>query len=327
LSANVPPAGGAPPVEGEPQLLQLVLDAQATNQAAFRRGALRAEVHERSQVRRNDVSADVYSVWDGQRTYWKYSLTDRDETGRVRETHVDVEMIATPDADYRYSPRIKHAAIIKDKSVSYWHVLDVRPDRVWFVVDRLPGVTWINALSPEKVHPTTTNLVLTRDGPSLVRIECHYQGGGRLTAVASLDHGANIVSFEVLPDARAGENPGLFPYVQAGEYEWEWHPGGTWFLRSHRSRWHRPGAPETLDQEFELKVLDFDPNPVIAANRFTFESLGLPLGTRIAEIREGRPVATRRLGGGPTGLTTERLDELAETARSKGFAAPQRGKP
>jgi len=299
-------------VEGDRALLDLLSAAQVTGQASFPHGALAAKVHSTNVGGALDEAVDVVAnvVWSGSSTYWKYRQTVL-LTGHAPEI-TEGEMIETRDLRFHYWPDRKLAQIVSDGLGGYRPELRLRPDR-WFVVG-VGSRHWSDlfdvgtAQRPPKV--AFDKLEVSSDGDEIV--VRRFLDGSFLRITASLKAGGNVVEYE---DTTTAEDPMWF----RGAYEWKKLPDKRFWLQHHEYAMAVNGDKSHPNKTYELTVTDFDPEPAIAADRFRFESLNLPVGTQIQEVSKAGTKRYRQ--GQKTPTRQELLDELADGLRGKGFAA------
>lgn len=312
-------AHAATPVEGDADLLQLLIEAQETNRAQFRRGKLTARAVEKVQ----NIETEATIVWDGERTCWTYYRLITAAAPRAGEKGPRVleregSMIYANGRLMCYWPKPGLAQMIADKSTTYESILKLRPDQIWFTMEG--RYDWRDVLVPQTTADNLLKISVRREGSDGVVVEQHYRNGNILRYVASLRQGANIISYEkVFGSGREGS-------WRTGEYEWEQDRRGNWYLKHCEWKWSSRGDPEILDLDYVLDVLEFDPDPVIPPERFEFASLKLASGTTV-EARSGGKSRTYRVGRGgkeQEKVSVENLNELAEKLKAGGFAAPMR---
>lgn len=270
-------------VEGDRALLDVLNAAQAAGEASFPHGALTAEVHTTNVGGVLDEKVDVVAniIWDGPSTYWKYKHTVF-LTGREPEV-TEGEMIETGDVRFHYWPDLKLAMTYGDGLGGYRPELRLRPDQQWFVLrgGRRRWSELFDVGTPERPPEIIFDkLQVSSDGDKIaVR---RFLNGAAIYITASQKFGGNIVEFES-PGAAAA------PLWYRGTFEWKKLPDKRFWLKHCEHAMAAKGDKLHPNRRYELTVTDFNPEPEIAANRFRFESLKVPLGTQIQEVsKSGR---------------------------------------
>lgn len=309
-----------PPIEGDAALLRVLRDAQSTNAARFERGVLRATAEERT--RELITRAEARVTWDGPRTYWNCSLSRTvaepgPEMGRLSEEPRQVDMIETPENYIWYSREDTLLQMVPDRSRTYDRTMRMRPEQTWFVFEPHDGTRWSELLDPAFVADHVEKLVLRQDGDNVV-LERVYDFGSVMTVVGSLTQGGNIVRYHC--DAPADARPGTFSLERRGTYEWEQDDRGEWRLSTMQYSQFPPGQEDDPSYSYRLTVHEFDPDPVIARDRFELASLKVAPGTKVQEF--GPRHRTYRLGAEEKRVGEEVLDTLAGKMRERGFAVP-----
>lgn len=100
---------------------------------------------------------------------------------------------------------------------------------------------------------------------------------------------------------------------------------GVWYCRRvEESLWREGGGGDPSVKVFE--VLEYDSDPPAERMRLTYETLGVPSGTRVDSTipeRKGRWLYGREEEGS-TAEESARFREIGEELRSRGFASPRR---
>lgn len=322
---------GDAPVEGDAALLKTLVDVQATNLTLFPKGELTAEVREKfSQL---DIKATV--IWEGSRTYTRFrtkQVIERPIKGKSGEMEAvdsiqEGEMIEIPGVLMVHFPSnhqarryVEHVA-----GAGYLRELKLRPDQIWFSYEG--DVNLKELISPTSTRAAGVKFVVNREEPDRVIVDRYFGGNAYLRFVASLASGGNIVSFETM-------HPGPKDISSKGSYAWERDKEGRWYLRELHYEAILRSNPKLLSQDFTLRVMEFNPEPVIPSNRFEFSSFKFEEGTVVEEgLILGRNSAatpgrrTYRVGkGGRTekNLNETQLNTLSDKQRAARFAAPSR---
>ena len=305
-------------VEGNEDLLQLIIAAQKTNQTLFPEGQLKAKVRgEWRSVKGGvtsftvDAVADV--VWDGKKTFWDYRLTAEWRPEEGNKSVISAQMIETDGMLYWYSAERNRAQKIADQVSGYHSELKLRPDQIWFKLGE--SIDWLDVLKLSAQPPKVTKFVVRQAENGNVVVERHFEGGKILRIEASFEAGGNIVAYETILRDRRG-------IWRKGTYEWAKDSRGRFYLRSYLYKRSVDGDPQRPDRIFSLEVLDFNPEPVIAPDRFEWASLKVPSGTFIHEKAHNRN-KRYRLGQEPSKVDLQALDKFAEKLAAEGFAAPK----
>lgn len=297
--------------------LQAVRDGIATNAAAFPRGQLTATVHQRDH---KICEARATVAWDGARTRWKYDLSERhtegvDNTMEQRGVH----MLDGPGEYWFYLPEHKFLQGIPDKSRTYYPVLRLRPDLIWYAYQTDPKRPFAKYLDPDVKPEAVTAITARRIDNDEIEIVRQFSNGLNMTFVASMRHGGNIVRYYREPDANAP--PGIYGYGNLGELEWSPVGDGRFYLKSYKWREFRSDPDEPF-VSYELNVESFDPNPQFPSDYFTLKGLDVAPGTQVEDL--GPPERVYTYGKEPVLLKDEELNRLADQQRKRGFALPER---
>jgi hypothetical protein len=326
------------PVEGDTEAIQLVRDVQADNLTAFPRGGLsfRAVWHHFGNTGKHELVEHRYTwagkvQWNGDRSYWdvreELDIRPNDGEWESAQARKSTRKIFTPQALYGYTysnsdSRVPLSAFktFEDAPID-WQPLSVLPQQVWFRTE-VPflgsEVGWAQLFDPEFNVKNTAKIVVSRPDTDQIVITRHPNKGPPRTTTCSLAAGGNVIRSDHPYWADAPK--GFSRYGDTLTYEWLPLDGGRYRLKRLE---HTSSNPEArLDLIYRLEIEDFDPNPPIAQNRFTFESLEVPDGTKLYERRNG--VRTQSILGkpAPAGVSQDVLDRLSEEAR-QGFAKPQ----
>jgi hypothetical protein len=114
---------------------------------------------------------------------------------------------------------------------------------------------------------------------------------------------------------------GSTPIWRKGTYEWAKHGGRGWYLKRYEYARTHKGNRKDPEFRYVLEVESFDPEPLIAKDRFQESSLQLPPGTLLEEVGEGED--RRYKVGQEDGVSQKDLDDLSERLRAMRFAAPK----
>lgn len=321
LSLQLSAAAGVP-VEGDVQLLRMVRDAQITNAAQFQRGAMRCKIHDR----RVDLQIDATVVWDGEKTFWEYELSERmprtEGTNQPKGRRTEKgRFIEEGKLRSFYFPESRFAQIINNGNQGYRDQFKVRPKDLWF---KMEGIhVWAEFLNPDAEPPPIFSLTVRRDGDDRVIMERRNQRNDVMTVVASLAQDGNIIQYESAPHSGNESLPkDSRSFWRWGRYQWAKDARGVWYLKHYEYKRSSTGSPTELNFDFVVDVESFNPNPDIPPDRFKLASLKLPNGTTVEEI--GPNPKTYRIGGKQDAVKQDTLDSLSDLLRSKAFIRPKR---
>ncbi|MGC1273885.1 MAG: hypothetical protein WBC44_09275 [Planctomycetaceae bacterium] len=339
----MPAAVAAPPVEGDADLLRLLVAAQETNASLFPLGRMQFRAKDAAAIGASEAEGTV--VWDHSKIQWVYSERQRLPRGGgvtwTAEELKTVEWMIGPKTQIRrieipgglmsYRPDTGNAYVASGTKpgAGYADLLEVCPHQCWYRLDgpysKASG-DWRRLLDPKRTPETVTKIVVTKQLDDQVLVMLHYRSGDRVRVVASLRHGGNVIEYETLLSKESRERvptPGIFWHQ--GSYDWAQTSGGEWYLKHMECRRSSSGDPESLFMDFTLDVVSFDSKARISPSEFTLASLKLAPGTTIEET--GKRERTYRIAGGgkeKKGIDRHRLDALGESLRESGFAEPGR---
>jgi hypothetical protein len=337
-------------VHGEAGLLPILRKAQATAESAFPHGRLSWRYSEK----RGDVRTEAYGtvLWSGELSRWSYQSRQSDADGVMRFNDdgggEPVTHIRSHREYFQYLPDYRYAV----RSPHLSHGLpsfNVLPKQAWFH-DHFAGEgrKWSEMLDPALPDRWCISMTLEREGDNTVTITRRYRDGipsymtsaasqpdperdrvddlritRRLDGIpdyvmsASLHFGGLVTGFR-----RAAMASGTDEVLQCSEscrLEWEPVGDGRFWLR--RREQHREHARRSdLFIHSVLEVTDFDPDPEIPDDAFTFEGLHLPPGTPISDqgnVHPARPQTAEAI------LQAE-LDDLSKLLRNVGLGAAER---
>jgi len=330
------------PVEGDIQALKFLRDLQEQNLVAFPRGRVRFRAHDVGQVINRDVldreprrvrqrqSWEGEVLWDRDRSYW--DMTERadklDASGEWTAAQVPQRKleIRTTGVRFYHSPENlpPRAARIYEDFSRHPDEPAVLPRAVWWGPGApWPPTTFAKQFNPELAPRSNDRLIVRRPTADEITVETRLvEYAGRQppsqTVTCSLAAGGNVV--RVVHPHWSGAPVGVSDYGTEQTFDWLPLADGRFRLKSLLFRRNPDGAAEP-QREYALEILEFDPDPQIPANRFTFESFQIVPGTILVEERNGVRTETV-FGKPPAGLKQAELDKLAEEAASRGFAKP-----
>jgi hypothetical protein len=276
-----------PPVEGDPDLVKLLLDTQAKNAAGYKEGRLVATV----LLADGNFAGDVEVVWQGGRSRWDVMYKYRGRTSRQRVLVVE----QADGSGVHFLPDAYLVQRVQPKGPNFPDALRVRPADLWFQMGGWSrkyggnGSPLEEQLGLEKAS-TVERFRIVRRGDE-VDFERHYRNGAMFLVTASLAAGGNVISYETarlpaLPEARA-----RWP-VRRGRYEWARAEDGTFWLRSCDFAQTGVGLAFDPDPVYRYMASEFDPTPEIPDGYLTEDGLPVPAGTKVEEYGERYKIRT-----------------------------------
>jgi hypothetical protein len=229
-----------------------------------------------------------------------------------------VRMLDGPGEFWSYFPEHKFLQGIPDKSSTYYPVLRLRPDQVWYAYQADPKRPMAKYLNPDLNPEIVTTMAAKQIGNDEIEIVREFSNGLNWTFVASMRQGGNIVRYHRDPDPSVPK--GVYGYGSSGELEWAPVGDGRFSLTSYKWR-EFSSDPADPFVSYELNVESFDPHPQFPLNHFTVEGLDVAPGTKVEDL--GPPQRNYTYGNQPV-LLTDELNRLADQQRRRGFAAPER---
>ena len=303
-------------VDGDAGLLRAIRDAQVTNAAEFKRGEMRCRIHDRMA----DMDINTSIIWDGDKAFWEYKLSEpagdprAAKTGKARRSETG-RFIDDGNVISYYFPDSKFAQIITDRSAAYRSQFKVRPNELWF---KLEGVyLWSSLLDPDRTSDLLKYVVREEPDDRIVIDYCNLKNGEIIKVVASLAQGGNIIGYETAAHTKDPKETGAF--WRRGKYEWERYGPDRWYLKHFEYQRSSTGSPKELHFDFVLDVESFTPNPQIPPDRFESASLMVAQGTVVEQT--GKSARTYRVGDAHR-ISKEELDRLAEKLRQGRFVRP-----
>ena len=343
LVALIADAVAAPPVEGDRDLLRLLIAAQETNASLYPSGRMQFRVRDAATIGTCEAEGTV--VWDGPKIRWDYSAREcgpREAGPKVTREEIEtlerivgqprkIRRIEIPGGLMSYRPELGIAAVGTGTrpGAGYATLLEVCPHQGWYRIGGPYGPessSWRRWLDPEQVPYTVTRFTVSKEPQDQVAVVIRFRGGDSLRILASLRCGGNVIEYETLLGAeRRGRVPSRGIFWRQGSYDWAQNSNGEWYLKHMECRRSSTGDPTSLYMDFALDVDSFDPKAPINPSEFTLASLKLAPGTTVEET--GKRKRTYRIAGGgkeKKGIDRDRLDALGESLRESGFAEPGR---
>lgn len=314
------------PVEGDREMLDYLHDVQVSNVGKYPRGAMALEyTYSAGGKMEWDGTAEV--IWEDKNRYYKLDFKSEVENSK------SLEVVWTPEK-----------LILWNKGRSYLEVLSegrgrddttlvrLHPSGSWYTIGLSANRTWdtlLDASGNQPWTPVVPKIVVHSEGEFSI-VEWYYEHGLSAELKFSNAVGGNLVRFHTRPG-----DPGAPYYAESCEYQWVADGLGGWRLADlvWISAGGPPGGPVdaksgkvrdgiTPYHEVHLAITKFDPDPKIAPDRFTLESLNVTPGSRIVE-RGLKSYRLSKQAGDVTIQLNIELDDLANEIRSRGFAAPR----
>ncbi len=317
------PGAQLPPLVGDPALIELLRDAQATNLAALRSGTMTVRVEWSMPAIDRSVSMEGTMEWTDDRSLWKYRIVDPQGvvTGaRGRGT----TMAGQP---WHYQLRVDGNLIsYEPDEATLWVVseqgrllrfFELSPTDTWFrccaPMGRQGGRPWAELIGPHPKFPPdyVESFEVAREGVSRVRLVRHDRDGSTSTSIFDLALCGNVV------ESRYESRVYAATHVT---YGWEKLPGGPCVLRSYVYESSVEGSPDKKASVFKMDVDSIDVATPIPPSRFTQASLRrlLPENITVQDMIANRTIRPKPAAA----LSTLQLDSLARRVRSEGFLKP-----
>lgn len=311
-------------VEGDINLLRVLLATQATNESRHQSGRIVVATREAA----SGDEAEGTIIWAGPKARIEYALR------RPRLADVNAVAIDLAGKTLWYSAKNGLAQVNEGTKpgAGYPAVLDVRPDRCWYRVtgpeyNYYENLRWLVVLDPEQQPKSVTRFVVKKAEEDRIVIERHFfSGGTHMLITASLRHGGNVIGYEWVfgPEDQARVPAVGYPW-EKGSYDWAQTADGQWYLKHCDLKFAPRGDPGQLNFDFTMDVLEYDPTYKARPSDFTLAGLKLAPGTTIEE--KGKRNRTYRVGQGGVeqrGLSRDVLETLSGSLKESGFADPDR---
>lgn len=321
------PGEGAAPLKGDPSLVELLRDAQVSNQAPFRAGSLSAHVELLLNRCETKVVMDETIWWDrdGDNVLFKFRASD--PTGSITETNFrDIEWSQRPwvyrmrigDRWYAYNPDEKVVHIRQNETGKLQPFLELMPAQ-WFRCcppNSIDGRPWAEMIGPHPAIPAARgySFEINREGADKIRQIRRDQSGGVTEIVFSFEACGNVVEIDhTKPGASA----------QRGSYRWRKTPEGICVLSSCEFVKSVPGRPEVVDSLYRLIIHSIDISNSIDRSIFTPASFlsRLPPDVKTIDHIKRKTYQSKSRQGQV--IPAGRLDELADQVKSRGFLKPR----
>ncbi|MCA9000036.1 MAG: hypothetical protein KDA80_23770 [Planctomycetaceae bacterium] len=306
-------------------LLSALLDAQQANLTRYSQGSLDAKCSALNNVMHTRCVGKVHQEWKGESAYWKYDFREFDSrTGTLRQSPFEnCERLISGRRAYYYYPLSKTLTVSPVGRFSLQHgILDVRPDEAWYCLfPTRAKFTWRELLE-RGVKSNQRGTVTLRDRGQ-VAWKTDADNPIQIQTVFDLNQGGNVLTHSRKPFHRPDGkiSPGW-------ELSFEWVEDGRGHLRL--KKYTGIEYEKSLDDPVtvtEIEILKFDPQPMLASNRFSPKSIQMPQGTRIETWSNelGKSPVLSYHGKAPEpGISASVLNELAEKLKDNGTANPQR---
>jgi hypothetical protein len=256
---------------------------------------------------------DFTCWWDGDRVGMEVTAVrpvgDRDPLNSPTQQHLSLYL---PNEHWVYKPEQQlcrgNGGVMAQRLPDEF---DVRPQKFWLtILGSSPKFSHLNLLRFLTDRGIDFQIVVDETG--LVAFDAE---GGRL--VLDPQRGFAPVLYE--SGLKRGDDKST-PLREAYELAQDRH--GEWYCRRRvHTRW-RNGLDQAPTIFAPAEVVEYDSRPAPELLRLSFESLKLPVGTRVESSVRSRP-GTWAVGREKEGLgavTEERLRVLGKTMRTRGFA-------
>jgi hypothetical protein len=195
---------------------------------------------------------------------------------------------------------------------------EVRPEKIW--------LSMFDGQRPELSH--LSRLRAARSGPAGVQVKkdeaglvCFDTSQMRLIFDSARGFCPVQAEFQTKPDQVA--HPEYMLPVRE-DYELAQDSHGQWYCRQMvRTAWPRGGKGDPVVTHF-ARILEYDSQPSPDRQRFSFDSLKLPIGTSVSSNIIGHAGAwvVGHEGEGSKAVSEREFRELGEKLKTRGFAAP-----
>jgi hypothetical protein len=310
--------------DGRASDLEVIRSAQAAALQMYPSGTMRLQSLQRSVVNGQQASENRLEgqiVWSGDAVFGDATLTsvEKDkkpqtwQERRIRRPNMRAVMLADIPALY---VSVGDGRILPD------HVLDYRPDQLWFGFERFCEQTWHSLLSAPV--SSRRRYTVTEDG-DLVRILIESLDNPpewtKLDAVFSLPMRGMATRFSCsMPGGKS-----QMSRESSGTLEWNTLPDGRPVLRRYAFVATEHEKDVSRVTEFEMHVLEFDPDAKIPDSRFELASLDIEPGTMVEENGPNGLIRRYKWGNEPTDPEGKlRLNKLADELKREGFARPEK---
>lgn len=264
----------------ERELIVTLIAAQQAMENGFPRGALTAVARDDHEGRR----ATARAVWEGDKYYCDADCEElrRDVAGKTIVTRSKRIMIETPERSDYYMPKPEGKGgllqRVTDRRMQNYGILYLRPRDCWFSFGRGVTETWVGMLTRCLSPDLDNEITVTVDGQAVVTVESYYPKlNDRFIFHYSLAQGGNMLDYHSEP---GDQNP----VKMRSRWEWEPVPPDRWRLRSYVHQMIAKEKDFESEPALSIEITDFDPDPVIPANRFDVSSLNLQPGTLVEEL-------------------------------------------
>ncbi len=300
-------------------------DAQSTNAAAFPRGLMSFEVTLRLSKPKDPIKLVGTLIWDEDSAFWTYKISDPDKqvTG-TWDRKLPVEQ-----------SRTEYLLLSKQKLYSYnayTNTLFVDPFEklrdggagffLWALIPRwhwyhccpphhVDGRLWLDMIGPQSraLHPNSKLTVERLENGQFRQIR--DDGAiGQLVILFSPAVGGNVVGSTYKSKRSNGRD-------RRGTYTWHKLDDGRCFLESCEFTNFAPGRPTEVEEEYQLKITSFEPDPDTSESRISLDALKgfLPRDTKVHDRVIGKryalfPSARQNAGA---------FDSFSAELRSRGF--------
>lgn len=305
VMASVRFAKAEPVIYGDERLLETVAAALETNRFALRQGGCRIDMAYNSSY--SDTTAVIDLVWSGESSFSSYEYSEEYHEGDRPVYHAAGSQVVSEGVTRTFVPegRLCTTWPIRRDWTSFRYAC---PPDICFHTSHHPDYPWSDYFDGWE---DGESIEIEQAGDEIV-VKLSSLKGGYVRLTFSVSHGCNVILCELYDDTDT--------FVSRQEQRWE-IVDGVWVPVVSKHVWHF----EEMDAEFEMRISDFEADPLIEKNTFSVESLQLPRGTAL-EVRDemGRTIAENGFVGSRNEDELDALEKLVNEARTNGFARPDR---
>jgi hypothetical protein len=305
-----------------PEDLELVRNAQQAALSLYPSGKLKArstlrEIRNRELDHEHSVLAEV--TWMPDATFLACTETMRRGSEMPRSARRQYLQVSGVLASH--FPETPSVLISRETRTGLHPDLLLRPEQRWFTYQ--DQRTWLSCLSMPISE--TVSYIATRHGDDVdVVIETMDIPDVPTRCEATFSFALRGMATKASLAMPAGKGR---EWTLRCDSSWEWGAlaDGRPVLRRSKYKMASELKGDTRATEYELEVLEFDPDAKIPDSRFELASLGIEPGTMVEESGPNGLIRRYKWGQDPTDAEGKlRLNKLAEELKGKGFAEPAR---
>lgn len=272
----IPLKVAAEEVADEYAVFEFLRETSKANRSLFHYGHIQASVHrsfydEKSQ-KKGETVHEVRSAFKGEkvRLDWKEQIGDRDVSRRTVATEeVYKGYIEGDTSAYLRDPKAAGmtsmvSGFLPSRNVAFW---DSFLERAMLgEKEVLSSKVMRNDVDNGEIY--VVELVWKKDPENLRRFHIDPAKGGA------------VVKFQSYHDFGEGHI-----LLRQSDAEIQPTSKGGWYLKRFTQNWYRPD--KTLKRKEEIEIKGFDFTSEVSENEFTWEGMGLPVGTTIVDTTMG----------------------------------------